>query len=55
VLDQYQWLSFWVDARAVERVAGYDANIGREVFLKGGNLGGFARCLSADNGSQLGG
>lgn len=54
MLDEDQWLSFWVDARAMEGVARYNVDVAGEVFLKGGNLGGFTRRLAADNSTHLG-
>jgi hypothetical protein len=55
MFDQHQWLPFRVDPRAVERMTGDDANIGRQVFLKSSDLRCFAGCLTADDSSQLGG
>jgi hypothetical protein len=42
VLDQYEGLAFGVYARPVEGVAGNNADIRWEVFLKCCNLWGFA-------------
>jgi hypothetical protein len=55
VLDQDERLAFGVDARPVEGVAGYDADIGGEVLLESFNLWCFARRLAANDGADLGG
>lgn len=55
VFDQHEGLAFRVDARPVEGVARYDADIGGEVLLKGFDFGGFAGRLTANNGTDLGG
>lgn len=54
VLDQDERLPFGIDAGPVERVDGNDLDVGREVLLEGGNFGGFARGLPADDGTELG-
>lgn len=54
MFDQHQGLTFGVDSGAVQRVARYDLNVGGEVFFKGGHFGGFARSLTADNGTVFG-
>lgn len=47
-------LPFGVDARAVERVAGYDLYVFWEVRFEGGDFGGFAGGLAADDGAEFG-
>ena len=42
VLDQYERLAFGVYARPMEGVAGYNADVRREVLLKCCNLWGLA-------------
>lgn len=54
MFDQHQGLAFGVDSGAVQRVAGYDLDVGGEVFFKGGHFGGFARGLTADYGTVFG-
>jgi hypothetical protein len=55
MLDEYKWLIVGVDVRAVERVAGDNIDVGREVSLEGGDLGRLARGLASNNGTKLGG
>jgi hypothetical protein len=55
MLDEYKGLIVGVDVRAVERVAGDNIDIGREVSLEGGDLGRLARGLASNNGTKLGG
>lgn len=50
----YQWLSFRVDFRAMERMAGYNFYIRREMLLERGQLWGLARGLATDNRTDLG-
>jgi hypothetical protein len=54
VLDQDEGLALRVDARPVEGVAGYDADVGGEVLLESCNLWGFAGGLTANDGADLG-
>lgn len=53
VLDEDKGLAFGIDVRAVEGMAADDVNVLREVLLEGSNLGGFARCLTSDDGTLL--
>lgn len=53
VVDDDERLAFGVDAWAVERVTGYDLDIGWEVLLKGGNFWGFGGGLAANDGAHL--
>ena len=46
MLDNHQRLTFWVDVGPMERVAGYDFHIFREMALECCHLGSFAGCLS---------
>ena len=52
--DDDQWLSFGIDAGAMERVAAYYIDVGRKVFLEGGNFGCFAGRLSTNYSALLG-
>jgi hypothetical protein len=53
VLDEYKWLTLRIDFGAVERVAGDNFDIRREVGFEGGYLGGFAGGLTAYDGTDL--
>jgi hypothetical protein len=53
VLDQDQWLSFRIYARAVQGMYGDDADVFGEVLFEGVYLGSFARSLPADYGTDL--
>jgi hypothetical protein len=55
MLDEYKGLIVGVDVRAVERVAGDNIDVGREVSLEGGDLRRLARGLASNNGTKLGG
>lgn len=55
VVDDYEGLSFRIDARAVERVARHDLNIGREMLLEGLNLRSLGRGLATNDSTLLGG
>jgi hypothetical protein len=55
VLDEDEGLIVGVDVRAVERVTGDDIDVGREVSLKGSDLGRLARGLATDDGTKFGG
>lgn len=54
MLDEYERLAFRVYAWPMEGVAGYDADVGREVLLEGCDFRGFAGGLTADNGADFG-
>lgn len=55
VLDEDEGLIVRIDVRAVERVAGDNIDVGREVSLEGGDLGRLARGLASDDGPKFGG
>lgn len=55
VLDQDERLALWVYTRPVQGVDRDDLDIWRQVFLEGGDFGGFAGGLPADDGTEFGG
>lgn len=51
MLDQHEGLAAGVDVGSVEGVAGDDLDVGGEVGFEGGDFGGFAGGLAADDGA----
>ena len=54
VLDDHKRLSSWVYRRPVKRMARNDFNITGQILVKGSQLRGFTRGLSADYGTDFG-
>lgn len=54
MLDEHQGLALGIDIGTVEGVAGYDIDIGGQVFLEGLDLGIFTGGLAANYGAELG-
>lgn len=53
MLNDDQRLSFWIYTRSVQRMTCHDLDIGRQVFLKRGELWSFARRLTSYDGTYL--
>jgi hypothetical protein len=54
VLNEHEGLVRGLDGRAVEGVTGDNVDIIWEVFLECGDFGGFARRLTANDGTEFG-
>lgn len=51
--DPYQWLTIWIDARAMKRVAGHYVNVTGKMLLERGDFRCLARRLTTDDGAEF--